>query len=1002
MTDKIQYGIEFDTAEAKAALDKLKAQLDKISSPKVQRAGGLDALNKQLNELRGKAVAAGSALTAALGAGATKVLATLKTALVAATAAAAGLAAGLGAALKKGLGDNTAMEGYQASIATTVAQLYEFRDAQGELLTGQELNAAAAAEATRRLDELQKAASQAGYASKDLAAALEMGLAKGGLNAIDADSVQKLVEDLVVGARSVGAAGGDLVNEVRALFNGEGLEGSKMAKALAITPQTLESWKAQGTLAAELGKRLREVRAGAEGAGQDMDQLTGRLSTGISNSLQQASAGAYATLKKALGGALDELFDPSTGEVAQKFRGIYTLVERLFTSVGESIAESIKGALETLEGVSAWLDENESAVASLGDSFEGMARSIKSVASGILGISKATTDSSKAADLLGRTFKGLELIVAGISDIVKTLAGSLGWAAGKIGEFAASAGAALANKLGAKGVATDLEGLANAAGNLAKGGEELAKSGLGFEQTVRTLEEGTARVAQELVDSMKVVDATSKRVEKRNGAKAPGATKAIATATPAQLAAQKAAAEAEKRAAEAIEAARVQAARQAFADEQALLAQKLDAQVQLSLISKRDEIAARQKLEADALAQEMNQAKALREKLSKQLTPELDATASGAIKAQLVAIDAQISSLTSKEQRIKLKAELDSQLLDKQVAAMRASIQAQIDQLKGLSGEDLQAQRSEMLKDSLVQSDAELQALVAQLFDGKEIQARFDAAAARVAQINADLARAEADIERSYSTGMTTALERETQLRDLRRESAEALRDSVKAMEEAAGASGNSALVEQAKDAAAAMEDVKAKTVQLNQQGVENLKSAFAAAFRDIAQGAKSAGDVLLDLLVNVLGQIANKWASIGLDSITKGWAGSSGGGWLSSIFGGAFATGGLIRGPGTGTSDSVPILASNGEFVVNAAATKKNFALLNYLNGSGSLPKFATGGAIGDVQGMQAPTLQSNVNVSPQVVIQTGTLIDGLNSDPRFERTIVQLVQANKVRLGY
>lgn len=45
-------------------------------------------------------------------------------------------------------------------------------------------------------------------------------------------------------------------------------------------------------------------------------------------------------------------------------------------------------------------------------------------------------------------------------------------------------------------------------------------------------------------------------------------------------------------------------------------------------------------------------------------------------------------------------------------------------------------------------------------------------------------------------------------------------------------------------------------------------------------------------------------------------------------------AKGGLIRGPGTGTSDSVPLWASNGEFVIRAAAVRKiGLAQLNAIN---------------------------------------------------------------------
>lgn len=45
------------------------------------------------------------------------------------------------------------------------------------------------------------------------------------------------------------------------------------------------------------------------------------------------------------------------------------------------------------------------------------------------------------------------------------------------------------------------------------------------------------------------------------------------------------------------------------------------------------------------------------------------------------------------------------------------------------------------------------------------------------------------------------------------------------------------------------------------------------------------------------------------------------------------FSTGGHVSGPGTGTSDSIPARLSDGEFVVNAAATKRNRGLLEAIN---------------------------------------------------------------------
>lgn len=62
-----------------------------------------------------------------------------------------------------------------------------------------------------------------------------------------------------------------------------------------------------------------------------------------------------------------------------------------------------------------------------------------------------------------------------------------------------------------------------------------------------------------------------------------------------------------------------------------------------------------------------------------------------------------------------------------------------------------------------------------------------------------------------------------------------------------------------------------------------------------------------------------------------------------------AFATGGLISGPGTGTSDSILARLSNGEYVMNAESVRMfGTGLLDQMN-AGMIPAFAAGGGIGE-----------------------------------------------------
>ena len=86
----------------------------------------------------------------------------------------------------------------------------------------------------------------------------------------------------------------------------------------------------------------------------------------------------------------------------------------------------------------------------------------------------------------------------------------------------------------------------------------------------------------------------------------------------------------------------------------------------------------------------------------------------------------------------------------------------------------------------------------------------------------------------------------------------------------------------------------------------------------------------------------------------------SGGGGGLFSLLG--FADGGHVSGPGSGTSDSIPAMLSNGEYVVNAKATAANRPVLEAIN-AGKAPKFATGGIVS--RSAFSSTTNNNINVS-------------------------------------
>lgn len=140
----------------------------------------------------------------------------------------------------------------------------------------------------------------------------------------------------------------------------------------------------------------------------------------------------------------------------------------------------------------------------------------------------------------------------------------------------------------------------------------------------------------------------------------------------------------------------------------------------------------------------------------------------------------------------------------------------------------------------------------------------------------------------------------------------------------------------------------------VTQTNAELAGSAFQAAFSDmnnaleefVTTGKGSFSSFASSVLAD-LSKIALRAAESRIfQSILGGTSFFSDGGTV-----GHYATGGSISGPGTGTSDSIPAMLSDGEYVVRASQAKKYGSLLDAIN-YGKVGHFATGGPVTTVPG--------------------------------------------------
>ncbi len=159
----------------------------------------------------------------------------------------------------------------------------------------------------------------------------------------------------------------------------------------------------------------------------------------------------------------------------------------------------------------------------------------------------------------------------------------------------------------------------------------------------------------------------------------------------------------------------------------------------------------------------------------------------------------------------------------------------------------------------------------------------------------------------------------------------------------------------------------------------------------DFINGASAA-----ETFANALGKIADKLIEIGLANIFDT---DKGGFNIFKMFGfkdGGIikrANGGYISGPGGPRSDKIPAMLSNGEYVVNAAATKKYGSLLEAIN-SGAVPRFADGGEV-----LRAPSMPDLRTISSRQQPQGGGIADVrvfVDRDGNWQAEVERIAQRN------
>ena len=271
----------------------------------------------------------------------------------------------------------------------------------------------------------------------------------------------------------------------------------------------------------------------------------------------------------------------------------------------------------------------------------------------------------------------------------------------------------------------------------------------------------------------------------------------------------------------------------------------------------------------------------------------------------------------------------------------------------------------------------------------------------------------EQSIQAQVQTGLITHLAGQQKLKEVYAQTVTEIEKQLPLLQQLAKMPGA-----QGEQARQMLEQMKLKIVELKTAGNE-LQKAFEdgltrgieSSLMGLAQGTMTLKDAIKNLaltVVNAMAQVAAQ--QLALQAVSG----------ITGLFGGAAgasvmaATGGYIRGPGTGTSDSIPARLSNGEFVVREAMVRKyGVGFLHAIN-RGRLAGFADGGLVSSpampqyreprlTQAMQEGTAGQiqvaapPVNIKQTLAVDSAELFTAGIGTVAGERAVMTTLIANK-----
>ena len=283
--------------------------------------------------------------------------------------------------VRRGAEFNSYMESGRIGIASLITSMVNLEDAQGRTLEGAEKYAAAQGLAADMMKEIQRLGLETTATTQELVEGVQSVMGPAVQAGLKLNEIPAFAVAAAQAMQTMGIPLNQMRTEIEALLTGNiNRAQDLLAPRLGITKETLESWKAQGTLVENLMKTLEAFQLAGQDAAQTWKGLTGNLSDAMDVLAGQSAMSLSESLKQSVREIRDLVIDTKEGSVgiSGNFEHIAELLMEIEGEIGGGILSAVKSLVEGVKefnqylgdtGVTEVLDNVESAVMSASAAF---------------------------------------------------------------------------------------------------------------------------------------------------------------------------------------------------------------------------------------------------------------------------------------------------------------------------------------------------------------------------------------------------------------------------------------------------------------------------------------------------------------------------------------------------------------------------------------------------------------------------------------------------------